>query len=114
MVSSLGICLAVLLAACEGGEEEAQPTPTPTPSPAVAEFSPTPTPSQPVEGAFELVPILEWATFDRMLGFSTIPGSEGEAVVVTQGGMIWWGSVEGDSSPTIFGDISDRLIESPG
>ena len=118
MVFSLGICLVVLLAACEGGEEETPPTPTPTPSPVVAEFSPTPeptaTPSHPVEGAYELAPALDWATFDRMLGFSTIPGSEGEAVVVTQGGMIWLGSVESDSSPTIFGDMSARLIKSPG
>jgi glucose/arabinose dehydrogenase len=118
IVLSFGICLVVLLAACEGGEEEASPKPTPTPSPVVAEFSPTPeptaTPSYPVEGAYELVPALDWATFDRMLGFSTMPGSEGQAVVVTQGGMIWLGSVEGDSSPTVFSDMSDRLIKSPG
>ena len=118
MVFSFGICLVVLLAACEGGEEEAPSKPTPTPSPVVAEFSPTPeptaTPSHPVEGSYELAPALDWATFDRMLGFSTIPGSEGEAVVVTQGGMIWRGSLEGDSSPTVFGDMSDRLIKSPG
>jgi glucose/arabinose dehydrogenase len=118
MITSLAICLVLLLAACEAGEEKAPPTPTPTSPSTVAQSSPTPEstprPSRPAEGAFELVPTLAWATFDRMLGLSTIPGSEGKAVVVTQGGMIWLGSVEGDSSPTIFGDISDRLVKRPG
>jgi glucose/arabinose dehydrogenase len=84
------------------------PTATAPPTP-----SPTPTAFRPLERAYELVPVVEWATFDRMLDFSTIPGAETEAVVITQDGVIWRGSLEGGSSPTIFGDISHRLIESP-
>ena len=99
----------------------ATPKATSSPAPTAAGIAtPTPvaheTPSAPgpVEAAYEVVPALEWATFDGMLGFSTIPGAEDEVVVVSQGGIIWKGSVEDGSGPTVFGDISDRLIENPG
>jgi glucose/arabinose dehydrogenase len=93
-------------------------TPQPTPSPVAPQLSPTPeptpTPSLPTEGAYELVPTLEWATFPRMVGLSTIPDAEDEVVVVTQTGIVWRGPLEGEASATVFGDVSDRLIDSPG
>ena len=63
----------------------------------------------PVEGAYELVQALPSATFDSMLGFSVIPGQEDQAVILTQGGVIWRVPLDG-GSPEVFGDISDRLV----
>jgi glucose/arabinose dehydrogenase len=90
-----------------------EPTPTgiETPTPVAGE---TPSAPGPVEGAYEVVPALEWATFDGMLGFSIIPGAENEAVVVTQGGIIWRGAADDGFAAAVFGDVSGRLIENPG
>ncbi len=65
-------------------------------------------PLSPAAGAYELVQTLESATFDRMLGFSTIPGAEAEAVVVTQGGVIWRVSLGGGPT-SVFGDLSQLI-----
>lgn len=68
----------------------------------------------PTQGAYELVPTLELATFDLMLGFAPVPGGDGEAIIVTQGGVIWRVSLQGTFAPVVYGDISDRLISNPG
>ena len=49
-----------------------------------------------------------------MLGFHMLPGSATEAVVVTQGGQMWRVQIEGEATPELFGDVSDRLIRRPG
>ncbi len=92
---------------------ESTPTPEATPTAQDGE-TPTPGPTQPTEGGYELAPAVEWATFDRMVGFYPVPGVENEAVVPTQSGVLWRGSVEPGSAPSVFGDVSDRLISDPG
>jgi glucose/arabinose dehydrogenase len=49
-----------------------------------------------------------------MLGLAAIPGSANEAVVLTQGGVIYRVALDGSFSPTVFGDLSGLLIENPG
>jgi glucose/arabinose dehydrogenase len=100
--------------ACGGQEDDErstaeQPTP-PSPPTTIG----TAEGARPLEGEYQLVPALESATHDRMLGFSMIPDGSNDAVVVTQGGVIWRLSVDESSPAAAFGDISDRLIESPG
>jgi glucose/arabinose dehydrogenase len=49
-----------------------------------------------------------------MLAFSLVPGSPNEAVVLTQGGVIWHVTLDGSSPPAVFGDVSGLLISNPG
>lgn len=125
-VVALTAVMTILAMGCAGNGYDEGPTataparalaPTAAPismPPAAGEPTPTPTTaSPPAEGAYALVPALESATFNGMLGFSTIPGSEGEAVILTQDGMIWRVSLDETSPPTLFGDLSDRLIRDP-
>ncbi len=49
-----------------------------------------------------------------MLAFVTIPGSANEAVIVTQGGVIYRLALDGSSPPAMFGDVSGLLIANPG
>lgn len=49
-----------------------------------------------------------------MLGFSVVPWTDDEAVVITQTGQIWRIALEGDAPPVVFGDIADRLVRDPG
>ena len=99
-----------------------EPSPMPTPTPALPPPQPTepppsppgPTPTAaPAEGAYALVAALPAATFDRMLGFATIPGPGDNAVIVTQGGEVWRVPL-GGGSPALYGDLSGLLISSPG
>jgi glucose/arabinose dehydrogenase len=73
----------------------------------------TPGSSRPVEKGYRLVPAVPSATFDNMLGFHVLPGSDTEAVVVAQRGQVWRVKVEGETKPEPFGDVSDRLISTP-
>ena len=65
----------------------------------------------PTQGAYELVATLELATFDLMLGFAPVPGGDGEAIIVTQGGVIWRVSLGATFAPVVYGDISDPDIQ---
>ncbi len=78
----------------------AQPTATPVPPPR--------------EGGYRLAPTLEAASWELMLGFSVVPWTDDEAVVVTKTGQIWRIALEGDAPPVLFGDITDRLVRDPG
>ena len=64
--------------------------------------------------ADELAPTLPEANFERMLGLAAIPGSPNEAVVRTQGGVIYRVALDGSFAPAVFGDVSGLLIENPG
>ena len=70
--------------------------------------------SRPAERGYRLVRAVEAADFDGMLGFAMLPGATDQAVVLTQRGMIWRVSLSGESAPTVFGDVSGRLIGDPG
>ncbi len=117
---SLMLVLAVAVAvACGGdGDDEGGVTQTPratadAPTPHSTESqtdSPTAVPD-PVEEAYELVQTMPSATFDNMLGFSLIPGAANEGVVVTQGGVIYRVPLSVDGTATVFGDVSDRVID---
>lgn len=50
---------------------------------------------------------------NRMLAFVMIPGSNRQAIVVTQGGMIWRVSTTDAFQPQSFGDVRSRLIANP-
>ncbi|OGO52775.1 MAG: hypothetical protein A2148_05160 [Chloroflexi bacterium RBG_16_68_14] len=103
-LAGAGIALIVIAAACGGGATTRS----------ADDADGTPTPPRPQERAYRLVRTLESATFGNMLALALIPGQEDEAVVATQGGVIWRVSLEGDSPPVMFGDISDHLVLDPG
>jgi glucose/arabinose dehydrogenase len=60
------------------------------------------------------VQTLPQANFSGMLDFAAIPGSPNEAVVVTQGGVIYRIAIDGSFPPAVFGDVSGLLIANPG
>ncbi|MCH7718862.1 MAG: hypothetical protein IIB21_05270, partial [Chloroflexi bacterium] len=102
----------------EGGVEStatatAAPSPTRALTPAAAATATEPAPPTPADQAYRLVRAVEAAGFDRMLGFSMIPGASDQAVVLTQEGVIWRVSLNGEPAPTVFGDVSGRLINDP-
>jgi glucose/arabinose dehydrogenase len=118
VVSSLLVVIMTAAACGDGGDgasPQAEPQPTVTadkPSPEPTATTPATTPAAtPAAGAYEVVEALPSATFERMLGFATIPGAADEAVVVTQGGEIWRVSLSDSFSPKEFGDVSDRVID---
>lgn len=101
---------ACIVAACGGGKSVSPPPPPLTPT---ASDTPAPAPG-PVANAYRLVHVLPQADFDRMLGFAAIPGSPNEAVVLTQGGVIYRVALDGSVPPAVFGDVSGLLIANPG
>ena len=119
---ALLIVFACLIAVACGGENGGQATATArTVTPSVltatapaATPSPVPSAGAPRENGYELAPTLPEANFERMLGLAAIPGNPNEAVVLTQGGVIYRVALDGSFSPTVFGDLSGLLIENPG
>ncbi len=117
LIASVLIAVVAVTAACGEGGDSASPEPQPTvtageASPEATATMPAATPAPtPVAGAYELVEAMPSATFERMVGFATIPGAADEAVIVTQGGEIWRLSLSDSFSPTEFGDLSDRVID---
>jgi glucose/arabinose dehydrogenase len=103
------LLIVVMAAACGGGDDGASEEPRPTVT--ADTRSPAPTP---VAGGYELTPALPPATFEGMLGFATIPGAANEAVIVTQGGVIYKVPLDGSGPATVYGDVSGRLIGDPG
>jgi len=118
----LSAAFACLLAVACSGRNAGRPTatvpaaasPGRTTATAPAATSATPTSGGPTESGYELAQTLPEANFDRMLGLAAIPGSPNEAVVLTQGGVIYRVTLDGSSSPTLFGDVSGLLIKNPG
>ena len=115
----LTVVLAVAAACGDGEETGATPAVTPggqqpDPSQTAPPAAPPAADATPVEGAYELVQALPSATFDLMLGFATIPGSDSEGLVLTQDGMIWRVPLEDGSPPELFGDLTDRLVNATG
>ena len=109
--SAAGIAAAMAMAcaiACSG--KGVSPTSAPPTAPKAA----TSSRSGPSASGYQLVPTLPQANFDRMLAFVTIPGSANEAVIVTQGGVIYRLALDGGSPPATFGDVSGLLIANPG
>jgi glucose/arabinose dehydrogenase len=102
--------LALIIAAC-GGKKGATPTASPLPPTASGTQLPS---SGPAANAYQLAPILPQANFDRMLALVAMPGNGNEAVVATQGGVIYRITLDGSSPPAVFGDISSLLIPNPG
>lgn len=118
-LGALAVLMITVAGACgdggDGGSPEPQPTGTAekaSPEATATSAAPTPTAAAtPVAEAYELVGALPSATFERMLGFATIPGAADEAVIVTQGGVIRRLSLSDSFSPTEYGDLSDRVID---
>jgi glucose/arabinose dehydrogenase len=108
-----------LLATACGGGKASPATPTPLPTAAAPSSTPASTPttaplSTPAPGGYQLVAVLPKANFDRMVGFAAVPGSANEAVVHTQGGVIYRVALDGSFLPAVFGDLSGKLIANPG
>ncbi|MGA2286565.1 MAG: PQQ-dependent sugar dehydrogenase [Dehalococcoidia bacterium] len=106
---------ALLSSACVAGAPTTA-TPTSTQAPTSSPATPTAVPpaNTPAANGYRLVPTLPQANFDKMLSFQTIPGSPNEAVVVTQGGVIYRIALDGSASPAVFGDVSSLIIANPG
>jgi hypothetical protein len=49
-----------------------------------------------------------------MIGLAAIPGSPNEAVVISQGGVIYRVALDSSFAPAVFGDVSGLLIKNPG
>jgi glucose/arabinose dehydrogenase len=80
------------------------PTEAPTPAPTVV----APPPAPP---SYTLAPFLQSGMFDRIVDFAVIPGTNNtEAIAVAQKDeRILRVSLTGAFSPTVYGDISDRV-----
>ena len=119
------IVVVVILATGDAGESAAPPaTATPAPT-SVPSATPTKTPTatstaivppgaDPAEFGYRLTRTIEAANFDRMVGFSIIPGSTSRGVVLTQDGVIWRVSLNDATEPAVFGDLRDRMIRDLG
>ena len=71
----------------------------------IAEGAPTP-------NAYGLVQDVTTANVSGMVDFALIPGRPDEAVVVTQGGMVWRVSLTGAFARTEFGNLSGLIRSS--
>ncbi|MGD0116099.1 MAG: PQQ-dependent sugar dehydrogenase [Dehalococcoidia bacterium] len=116
IVVAAAACATLLSSACGSGGGSATATSTSTPPPTSSPATPSAVPSAntPAENGYRLVPTLPQAAFDKMLGFQTIPGSPNEAVVLTQGGVIYRIALDGSVPPAVFGDVSGLIIPNPG
>jgi glucose/arabinose dehydrogenase len=76
---------------------------------------PTQADSRPVEaGAYATEQVFPQLDFDRMVEIEAIPGDDDHAVVLTQRGTAYRFSLTDESEePTIFLDITDRIITNP-
>ena len=64
----------------------------------------------PTPNGYTLVQDVTTATFNRMVDFALIPGTTGEAVVVSQSeARVRRVSLTGAFSPTLYGNLSDRV-----
>jgi glucose/arabinose dehydrogenase len=83
--------------------------PSPTAGPATQASATSMPAATPMAERYELVEALPEARFERMVGFSTIPGASNEAAVITQHkGQIWKVFLDGEA-PELMGDISGLL-----
>jgi glucose/arabinose dehydrogenase len=98
---------ALLLAACEQTSSAPKSTETPPGTP----VPPTPDASSlPRENGYALEPAVPSATHPQMLGLAVVPGSEDQAVLITQTGELRLVNLEGTEAPLFFGDISQLVI----
>jgi glucose/arabinose dehydrogenase len=113
----LAIGAGLLVAACGGGATKTATSTPPSTPPATAQAaaaSVTPPAGVPAANGYRLVTTLPRANFDRMLDFAAVPGSPNQAVVLTQGGVVYRIALDGSSPPAVFGDVSSLIIANPG
>ena len=67
------------------------------------------TSASPFPGAYAVAGAVPGATFPEMLDMAMVPGAPDEAVVITQGGLLWRVSLSGAFAPYAFGDVRDRM-----
>jgi glucose/arabinose dehydrogenase len=126
LLAGVAIC-SVLAAACggDGGVDTMIATPAATRPAATPEdggtagATATPAPEVPpvvVAESYQPVRAFPNASFPRMVALVPIPGDASHAAVATQmEGVIYRVSLTDDSeAPTVFLDLSDQLIDSPG
>jgi glucose/arabinose dehydrogenase len=103
---------AILVIACS--ENDADPEPTAT-RVAGTEQAPTPELSAPPrENGYALEPAVPSATYPQMLGLAVVPGSDDQAILITQTGELRQVSLTSREDPLFFGDVSQLLISDPG
>ncbi|MCH8993996.1 MAG: PQQ-dependent sugar dehydrogenase [Chloroflexi bacterium] len=70
----------------------------------------SPTPTSEATERYQLVPALGSISLEgHLVGFTMLPGSDNEAVVLTQDGLLWRVFLDETSPAVLFGDISDRI-----
>ena len=70
----------------------------------------SPTPTNEAAERYQLVPALGSISLEgHPVGFTMLPGSDSEAVVLTQDGLMWRVFLDESSPAVLFGDISDRI-----
>lgn len=67
------------------------------------------TSASPFPGGYAVGGAVPGATFPEMLDMAMVPGAPDEAVVITQGGLLWRVSLSGAFAPYAFGDVRDRM-----
>lgn len=119
VVGSLAaIGLAVLISACSGdGDDVPDETATSAPTAAVTAGQTrgaTPVSGSVEAGAYSAEAAFPQLGFERMIEIEAIPDTD-DAVVVTQGGVVYRFNLTDEGvEPTVFLDVSDKLIDDPG
>ena len=106
-----GLALVLALAACGGDSEGGSNGRVPTGTGDAAEV--TANSDLPRELGYRLETVLPSVATSQMLGFAVVPGTEDEAVLITQHGRILRVSLQEETFRLagLFGDVTDRLVD---
>lgn len=121
-IAAVALAGLTALACGEDGERPARTPPALATAPADGSLTAVPsvtpvaeaTREPPAALGYRLVPAIPAATFPAMLAFAVVPGRTDDAVIATQTGQLWRVPLSGSGPPSLFGDVSDRLIPDPG
>ena len=121
MLAATTSMLAILSTACSS-DDDPEPTATaaaaPTSTATATERAPVSPPSEGVpitENGYTVEDAFPQLDYERMIEIDAVPGDDDAAVVVTQAGIVYRFSLTNTSiEPTVFLDISDRIISNAG
>ncbi len=124
MMVAGALAVSMTLAACGGSDDDDDDaTPTRSGSDAtVAATSPAEEPTADsqrardvVANGYAVVQVFPQLDFEQMLALARVPGTENDAVVLTQSGVAYRTQLTDDAGePAMFLDIRDRMIAEPG
>jgi glucose/arabinose dehydrogenase len=107
----------ILLTGCGGSDDDQAPSPTstlPAASPSPAQTAVATSSGPPAEHGYRAAEVFPQLDFERMLGLIAIPGAGGDAVVLTQDGVIYRTTLASDAEPSVFLDLSEKIIPDRG